>query len=177
MKRNYLIIPLLFIAQALFAQDAKLGPVYDLTQLGIRNLVFSAPVDDTQAFVIEIDTKSEVRTEYLRRIYLRPLAGVKIASLEVPILETQQFFAPHENNRIIIRMPYGTVVHESAILEGQLGGSDFAFTIKEWRKDIGHEAATTYKFKLSVLPLSELPEKARNIQPGSSFITAEKKEK
>ena len=98
-------------------------------------------------------------------------------SLEVPILETQQFFAPHENNRVIIRMPYGTVFHESAGLEGQFGGSDFAFTVKEWRKDLRREVATTYHFKLSVLPLSEVPEPARNIDPGNTFITAEKKDK
>lgn len=176
MTRNYLIIALIFIAQGLFAQVAKLGPVSDLKNLGIRNLIFSALVKESEAFVVEIDTISEAPAQYLRKIYLRPLSGVKTASLEVPILETQQFFAPNENNRIIIRMPYGTVCHESAGLEGQLGGKEFSFTIKEWKKDIHREVATTYKFNLSVLPLSGLPESARNIQPGSTFITAEKKE-
>ena len=175
MKPEHILIVLLLCAQTLFGQVATLAPVSDLSKLGIRNLVFSAPVKDTEAFVIEIDTTSELRPEYLRRIYIRPAPGVALASLEVPILETQQFFAPHENNRVIIRMPYGTVHHESAGLEGRFGGSDFSFTVKEWKKDIGREIATTYRFKLAVSQVSDLPEAAKNVQAGSTFITAEKK--
>ena len=175
MKSRFLLITSLITTQMLSGQTASLAPVSDLRGLGITNLKFSAEVEDTEVFVIQIETTGSEGGDYLRKVYIRPQMGETIATMELPILETQKFFAPAENNKVILKMPYGTVVHEVGNLVGALGGQDFVFTVTGREKATGKETSTTYNFNLSVEPISELTDDAKSIPVGSTFITATKK--
>jgi len=170
--KTKLIALLLLTASSMVAQKAALTTPTDLAQLGIQNLQFSADVPAGKIFVIELKRENKEDQNYIRRLYIIPLKGQNNVKVDIPLLESQKFFNPSENNRIVIKTPFGTFHHQSAGLEGQLGGQKFTFRVNEWKN--GKEITTNYAFDCFLIEKSEGPDAVKSIEHGSSFVTAEK---
>jgi hypothetical protein len=153
----------------LLAQEAKITPITNLGQLGITNIQFKADLENDQFFVIELRTEKNGTPDYTRWLY----STIKNSRIDMPILETHKFFAPNENNRIVIKTPMQIFTHKNGMLEGVFGGKEFTFKVTE-QDGKGGEDIYTYSFRCYLLPRSEAPENIQKQGPEIIYFTAQK---
>lgn len=132
----------IFLAVQVFAQGARLAPPADLSTVGIQNLQFTAKVPKDQVFVIELRIKKDDIPIYTGWLY----STQKSTKIDIPIFQSQIFFQPENENRIVIKTPFKAFQHRNAMIEGQLGGKDFTFSITEFSHSSSKPAVYSYSF-------------------------------
>ena len=170
--KTLLKIIALILAGNLYAQEAQVAPLDDLSILGITNLQFTANVRKGKVFVMEMKVLKDDQKLYIYRTY----STQKKTKINMPIFDTLTFFQPQGNNQIIFKTPSTTFIHKNARLEGTFGGKEFSFRITEMNNQNGKIVSVvyTYEFKCFMQSLADSVPAVQKLPPGVIFLAAEK---